>query len=86
MATDKNHKNRKKKKDAQPRYVCDGVEKLRNRKRYVRAWREGRDWVIQLWEGTKPEGEPRGDWSMPGELPLSTAIAQADLQTPYSVN
>lgn len=53
---------------------------------YVRAFRERRDIVVQVWWGkTSPDGEPEGDWSMPGVLGLTTAIAQAVLQTKTDV-
>lgn len=57
-----------------------------NQGRWVRAWREGRgrnaEIVVQIWNSGKPEGEPDGDWGMPAILGLSTAIAQAEVQTP----
>jgi hypothetical protein len=50
--------------------------------RYVRAWKEGRsDLVVQVWKGSKPDGEPSGDWAMPAVLGLEAAVAQAVLQT-----
>lgn len=53
---------------------------------YVRAWKEGRgrnaEIMVQVWYAKdKPEGEPDGDWAMPGMLPLLTAIGQAILNT-----
>lgn len=49
---------------------------------YVRAWKERRNIVVQVWKGKNyPEGEPNGDWEMPGVLGLTTAVEQAILQT-----
>jgi hypothetical protein len=68
--------------EKQPRYLWNSVFEGR----YVRAWREGRgrnaDIVVQVWNGTEPDGEPACDWAMPGRLPLDAAIAQASIQTP----
>lgn len=53
--------------------------------RWVRAWAEGRgrnkEFSIQVWNCGKPEGDPDGDWGMPGVLGLSASIDQALLQT-----
>lgn len=53
--------------------------------RYVRAWTEGRgrdkEHCVQVWNSGKPEGEPQGDWGMPGVLPLNAAVEQAIAQT-----
>lgn len=48
---------------------------------YVRCWRENRRWVVQVWKGDKADGDPAGDWEMPGQFPMEAAIAQAVLQT-----
>ena len=52
---------------------------------FVRAWAESRgrnkEYAIQVWMSGKPEGEPDGDWGMPGFLPLDAAIDQAILNT-----
>jgi hypothetical protein len=66
----------------QQKYVYDGPREAH----YVRAWREGRgrnaDIVVQVWKNkTTPEGEPCGDWVMPGILGVAAAINQATLQT-----
>lgn len=65
-----------------PRYVYDQAVK----QHYVRAWQEGRgrnaDIVVQVWlHKDKPEGEPEGDWAMPGVLGYPAAVAQAIAQT-----
>ena len=62
---------------SKPKLLFDGIEN----KHYVRAWKEGRDFAVQVWKGKKPEGEPAGDWLMPGVLGLDVCIAQAILQT-----
>jgi hypothetical protein len=51
------------------------------RKRYIRVWKEGREYVVQVWFGQKPIGEPDGDWAMPSVLGVGTSIDQAVLQT-----
>lgn len=51
---------------------------------YVRAWKEGRghgEFMVQVWWKPKPEGEPDGDWVMPGIIGLQGAVAQAILNT-----
>ena len=64
------------------RYLLDGMREGR----YVRAWKEGRghrgEVMVQVWNSGKPEGEPDGDWAMPGILPVGACISQAILQTP----
>lgn len=50
--------------------------------RYVRAWKERRETVVQIWNGGEPTGEPDGDWVMPSVLPLELAVEQSILQTP----
>lgn len=55
--------------------------------RYVRCWKEGRghgEYMVQVWNGGKPEGEPDGDWVMPGALGISACVDQAILQTEKS--
>ena len=53
--------------------------------RWVRAWSEGKgrnkEFMVQVWNNGTGEGEPDGDWAMPGILGLSTSIAQAVIQT-----
>jgi len=49
--------------------------------RFIRVWKERREIVVQVWDGPEPNGEPKGDWAMPGVLGLETAIAQAIAQT-----
>jgi hypothetical protein len=61
-----------------PKYLVDGVRDGN----YVRLWKEGREWVVQVWKGKKePKGDPDGDWAMPGVLPAEAALGQAILQT-----
>lgn len=50
--------------------------------RYVRAWKQGRSYVVQVWNGEKPDGDPVGDWEMPGVLGLDGAVFQALIQSP----
>lgn len=50
---------------------------------YVKAWKEGREFVVQIWKGEKPEGEPSGDWAMPSVIGLEAAVQQAILQTTF---
>lgn len=63
------------------RYAFDGVYKGV----YVKAWAEGRgrnkEVMVQVWKSGKAEGEPEGDWVMPGCLPTTVAMDQAILQT-----
>lgn len=62
------------------RYLIDGLHEGR----YVRAWKEGRghgEYIVQVWNGRSTEGEPDGDWVMPGILGLSASVSQAILQT-----
>lgn len=62
----------------QPRYILDGVQDGH----YVRAFKERREIVVQVWlNKTRPEGEPDGDWCMPGVLGITAAVGQAVLQT-----
>jgi hypothetical protein len=68
--------------EKKPKYKFDGKYNAH----YVRAWKEGRgrdaEIAVQVWWAKdKPEGEPDGDWGMPGVLPVSAAIAQAVLNT-----
>ena len=52
--------------------------------RHVRAWKEGRghgEYMVQVWNSGKPEGEPDGDWAMPGIIGLDGAVSQSLLQT-----
>lgn len=66
-------------KAKQPKYLHDGVYQ---KKHYVRAWKEKREIVVQVWLNKKmPDGEPDGDWAMPVVLGFETAIAQAVRQT-----
>lgn len=49
---------------------------------YVRAFKERRDIVVQVWIGrAEPVSEPDGDWSMPGRLGLGLAVEAAVSQT-----
>jgi hypothetical protein len=63
------------------KYLFDGLKGGR----YVRTWKEGRghgEYMVQIWNKTTPEGEPDGDWAMPGVIGLEGSIDQAMLQTP----
>lgn len=63
------------------RYLLDGVRG----DRYIRAWKEGRghgEIVVQIWNKPTPEGQPDGDWGMPGILGAILAVDQAIAQTP----
>lgn len=60
------------------KYLHDGPYQTH----YVRAWKERREWCIQVWfNKTAPEGEPEGDWEMPGMFPMDAAIEQSILNT-----
>ena len=59
------------------KYLYDGVRGGY----YVRAWKEGREIAVQVWVNTEPEGEPNGDWAMPGIIGVEASIAQAIFQT-----
>lgn len=60
------------------KYLFDGVRDGC----YVRAWKVRREIVVQVWRKKEsPDGEPDGDWVMPGILGPECAIAQAVLQT-----
>jgi hypothetical protein len=49
---------------------------------YIKCWKERREIMVIVWlNKNAPEGEADGDWAMPGILGISTAIAQAVLQT-----
>lgn len=50
--------------------------------RYVRAWQQGREYCVQVWNGPTADGEPKGDWAMPKVLGLDASIDQAVRQTP----
>ena len=52
--------------------------------RYVRAWKEGREIIVQVWNSGEFLGDPDGDWAMPAVLGIMAAIEQAVLQTPKS--
>lgn len=55
---------------------------------YVRAWKEGRghgEYMVQVWWKPKPEGDPDGDWAMPGEVGLPAAVEQAIINTRQDV-
>lgn len=56
-----------------------------SRGRYYEAHTEGRgrdrEHVVKVWKTNKKEGEPSGDWGMPGILPLDAAVDQAVLNT-----
>lgn len=67
------------------KYLADGPRVFRNNKaQYVRAWREKREFVVQIWAGDKAEGEPPADWAMPVVLGLDASIQQAFVQTDWS--
>ena len=67
------------------KYAHDGVYEYNGRKSYVRAWKEGRgrqqEIMVQVWINGNPDGEPQGDWAMPGIIGLEGAIEQSILQT-----
>lgn len=48
---------------------------------FVRMWKQRRDFNVQVWLSGTPEGEPDGDWEMPGVLGPTTCMEQAILQT-----
>lgn len=54
--------------------------------RHIRYWTEGRgrnaETIVLIWNSGKPEGDPDGDWAMPGVLGENACINQALLQTP----
>jgi len=64
-------------KEKKIKYLHDGV----HNKVYVRAWKEKREIIVQVWLSGKPEGEPEGDWAMPGIIGVPAAVEQAILQT-----
>jgi len=51
---------------------------------YVRAWKERRETIVQVWHESNPvdQPEPDGDWAMPAFLNPTHAIEQAIIQTP----
>lgn len=58
----------------------------RYRGHYVQSWREGRgrnaECIVLIWANAcAPDGEPDGEWAMPGDLSDQAAIDQAILQT-----
>ena len=59
------------------KYLIDGVRDGK----YIRAWKEKRDYAVQVWLNGECEGKPDGDWGMPGVLGLETSVGQAVLQT-----
>lgn len=65
-----------------PKILIDGMFEGR----YVKAWKEVRgrnaEIVVQIWNKENCEGEPDGDWGMPGVLGLSSSISTAMSQTP----
>lgn len=62
---------------AKIKYQMDGI----HNGAYVRAWREKRQWAVQVWTSGKPEGDPDGDWVMPGVFSLMAAVEQSILQS-----
>lgn len=54
--------------------------------RFIKWWREGRgrnaEIIVQVWNNGVPNGEPDGDWAMPGAFTPNMAISQAIAQTP----
>lgn len=61
------------------KYAFDGIHQVS--KRYVRRWKDGREWVVQIWAGDKPEGDPKDDWAMPGVLGSFVAMEQEVAQS-----
>ncbi len=61
-----------------PRILVEGIVL----DKYVKAWKEGRDYAVQVWHNKTGEGEPDGDWGMPSILGLSGSIEQSIIQTP----
>lgn len=60
------------------KYLHNGVYQTH----FIRAWKEKREWAIQVWlDKAAPEGEPQGDWEMPGAFPTIAAIEQSILNT-----
>lgn len=59
------------------RYLTNGVHA---KGCYIKAWKERRDMIVQVWWSGKAEGEPDGDWLMPGIFGMAN-IDQAILQT-----
>lgn len=70
-----------------PKYLHDGTYTYGEPSAiyWIRAWREGRgrnsEIIVQVWNGSAPDGEPVGDWAMPGVLPLNAAIEQSIIQS-----
>ena len=62
-----------------PKLLVEGVYQKNGQ--YVRAWREKRVIVVQVWNKGIPEGGPDGDWAMPSVLGLETAVSRAMTQT-----
>jgi hypothetical protein len=63
------------------RYLVDGLREGR----WIKLWKEGRghgEYMVQIWNSGKPEGEPDGDWAMPGIIGAVGAMETAVLQTP----
>jgi len=64
------------------RYLFDGLRDGR----WIRCWSEGRgrnkEIAVQIWNSGVAEGDPDGDWGMPGVLGVVLSIDQAVLQTP----
>jgi hypothetical protein len=56
------------------------VDEVRNG-RFIRAWKERGEIVVQVWDGDKPEGESEHEWGMPGVLGLEACVDQAILQS-----
>lgn len=64
------------------KYAVDGVRG----ENYVRAWKEGKgrdaEIMVQVWlKKAAPDGEPNGDWAMPGVLGVECAISQSVIQS-----
>lgn len=76
--------------ETKKRYVYDGSYLVDEGEKkgqtvYVRSWREGKgrnaEIIVQVWLSGKPEGDPDGDWGIPGVFGLEGAVAQAVIQT-----
>ncbi len=72
---------------AKIKYLHNGVYSFPpTQTHFVKAWKEKRQWVIQVWfNKSTPEGEPQGDWEMPGVFPMIAAIEQSILNTENDV-
>lgn len=62
------------------KYLHDGV--WRETGRYVRLFRENREWVVQVWNGPAADGDPAHDIGMPGRFPADLAVEQTLKENP----